>query len=188
MRDAALIVQFEWVRLLRFSAQKNNEKCTFLAPQIAAENFNRIHEAFEILRCVGCPASYADTPPVSGCKMRPRPSLYLIRLCVPAARRQASCSALADRKAPPPWHQRRPPTCVRRADGFRLAAPSAACSSPQKKQIYDTYGWEGLNAGMELGPHLRTRDEIRAEFERKEREKARAPSARLRSLLRTWLW
>lgn len=44
-------------------------------------------------------------------------------------------------------------------------------SSPQKKQIYDTYGWEGLNAGMELGPHLRTRDEIRAEFERKEREK-----------------
>lgn len=39
-------------------------------------------------------------------------------------------------------------------------------SDEQKRQIYDIYGMEGLNSGMELGPKLKTRDEVMKEFER----------------------
>ena len=31
--------------------------------------------------------------------------------------------------------------------------------------MYDLYGHEGLRAGLQLGPRLRSREEIRAEFE-----------------------
>lgn len=30
--------------------------------------------------------------------------------------------------------------------------------------MYDLYGHEGLRAGLQLGPRLRSREEIRAEF------------------------
>lgn len=39
-------------------------------------------------------------------------------------------------------------------------------SDPRKRQIYDLYGLEGLSSGLELGPKLKSRDEIRKEFER----------------------
>ncbi|XP_024367053.1 chaperone protein dnaJ 13 [Physcomitrium patens] len=39
-------------------------------------------------------------------------------------------------------------------------------SDERKRQIYDLYGMEGLTSGLELGPKLKTREEVRAEFER----------------------
>ncbi|BBN15877.1 DnaJ homolog subfamily C member 11 [Marchantia polymorpha subsp. ruderalis] len=39
-------------------------------------------------------------------------------------------------------------------------------SDERKRQIYDLYGMEGLTSGLELGPKLKTRDEVRQEFER----------------------
>ena len=39
-------------------------------------------------------------------------------------------------------------------------------SDERKRQIYDLYGMEGLTSGLELGPKLKSREEVRAEFER----------------------
>lgn len=39
-------------------------------------------------------------------------------------------------------------------------------SDERKRQVYDLYGMEGLTSGLELGPKLKTRDEVRQEFER----------------------
>jgi hypothetical protein len=39
-------------------------------------------------------------------------------------------------------------------------------SDERKRQIYDLYGMEGLSSGLELGPKLKSREEVRAEFER----------------------
>lgn len=51
-------------------------------------------------------------------------------------------------------------------------------SDPNKRQIYDIYGMEGLTSGLELGPTLDKAQEIKAELERlkkmKEREKMAA--------------
>lgn len=38
-------------------------------------------------------------------------------------------------------------------------------SDPQKRDIYDVYGREGLQAGLEVGERLKTRDELRKEWE-----------------------
>ncbi len=46
--------------------------------------------------------------------------------------------------------------------------------------MYDLYGHEGLRAGLEVGPRLKTREEIRAEFESlKAARDARAAEARV---------
>jgi DnaJ family protein C protein 11 len=39
-------------------------------------------------------------------------------------------------------------------------------SDERKRQIYDLYGMEGLTSGLELGPKLKSREEVKAEFER----------------------
>eukprot|EP00854_Cymbomonas_tetramitiformis_P014562 gene14562-17210_t len=39
-------------------------------------------------------------------------------------------------------------------------------SNPEQKAIYDIYGMEGLNAGMEITSRLKTPEEIRREHER----------------------
>ncbi|CAM6104551.1 unnamed protein product [Calypogeia fissa] len=39
-------------------------------------------------------------------------------------------------------------------------------SDERKRQVYDLYGMEGLTSGLELGPKLKTREEVRQEFER----------------------
>eukprot|EP00249_Psilotum_nudum_P019610 c27340_g2_i2 orf=73-1476(+) len=39
-------------------------------------------------------------------------------------------------------------------------------SDEQKRQVYDVYGMEGLNSGLELGPKLKTREEVQREFDR----------------------
>jgi DnaJ-class molecular chaperone len=36
---------------------------------------------------------------------------------------------------------------------------------PERRQVYDIYGKEGLEAGLEVGPHLRTRDELRRQWQ-----------------------
>ena len=38
-------------------------------------------------------------------------------------------------------------------------------SDVQKRQIYDLYGIQGLTLGLELGPKLQSREEVRAQFE-----------------------
>ncbi len=46
--------------------------------------------------------------------------------------------------------------------------------------MYDLYGHEGLRAGLQVGPRLKTREEIRAEFEAlKASRDARAAEARV---------
>ncbi|KAG4991457.1 hypothetical protein JHK87_024914 [Glycine soja] len=44
-------------------------------------------------------------------------------------------------------------------------------SNPNKRQIYDIYGMEGLTSGLELGPKLNGAKEINAELERLKRMK-----------------
>lgn len=39
-------------------------------------------------------------------------------------------------------------------------------SDERKRQIYDLYGMEGLTSGLELGPKLKSREEVKAEFQR----------------------
>ena len=46
-------------------------------------------------------------------------------------------------------------------------------SNPERRQIYDIYGEEGLRSGLEVGPKLRTTDDLRREFERFKAERVR---------------
>lgn len=44
-------------------------------------------------------------------------------------------------------------------------------SDEHKRQIYDIYGMEGLNSGLELGPKLNRPEEIKEELERLRRRR-----------------
>ena len=48
----------------------------------------------------------------------------------------------------------------------RIRAAFDILIDPQRRQVYDIYGMEGLSSGLELGPRLKTREEIREEYER----------------------
>lgn len=39
-------------------------------------------------------------------------------------------------------------------------------SDPQKRQVYDIYGKQGLVAGLAVGTKLKTTEELRAEWEK----------------------
>ena len=54
------------------------------------------------------------------------------------------------------------------------AFPCLPNSSPNQRAVYDVYGTDGLRAGLELGPALRTQEELRAELQ------ARAAAAKAR--------
>ncbi|MED6157045.1 Chaperone protein dnaJ 13 [Stylosanthes scabra] len=60
----------------------------------------------------------------------------------------------------------------------RICEAYEILSDPSKRQIYDIYGMEGVNSGLELGATLNRAEEIKAELERlkkmKEREKMAA--------------
>ena len=43
----------------------------------------------------------------------------------------------------------------------------------QKRQVYDIYGLEGLTSGLQVGSHLRSREELRQEWERFKAQQAR---------------
>lgn len=48
----------------------------------------------------------------------------------------------------------------------RICEAYEILTDEHKRQIYDIYGMEGLTSGLELGPKLKTPEEIREEFER----------------------
>ncbi|GFH21140.1 J domain-containing protein, partial [Haematococcus lacustris] len=60
----------------------------------------------------------------------------------------------------------------------RIQEAYEVLSNPHKRQIYDVYGRKGLAAGLEVGDALRSREELRREWEefrgREAREKAEA--------------
>ena len=39
-------------------------------------------------------------------------------------------------------------------------------SNPEKRDIYDIYGKAGLEAGLEVGERVKTKDELRKEWEK----------------------
>ncbi|OVA13412.1 DnaJ domain [Macleaya cordata] len=53
----------------------------------------------------------------------------------------------------------------------RICEAYEILTDEHKRQIYDIYGMEGLNSGLELGPKLNKADEIKEEFERLRRRK-----------------
>jgi len=63
----------------------------------------------------------------------------------------------------------------------RITKAYEVLSDPTQRAIYDLYGEEGIQSKMQLGPVLTTPSEIKAEFERVQREK---DEARLRAQLR----
>ncbi len=50
-------------------------------------------------------------------------------------------------------------------------------SDPQKRDIYDVYGREGLRAGLEVGERVKTHEELRRDWERFQKEKVGAAPA-----------
>lgn len=43
---------------------------------------------------------------------------------------------------------------------------SQVLSNEERRNIYDIYGRQGLESGLEVGEHLRGHDELKREFER----------------------
>ena len=46
---------------------------------------------------------------------------------------------------------------------------------PERRQVYDIYGQEGLEAGLEVGSHLRTRDELRRQWQQFQQQQVGGP-------------
>lgn len=108
-------------------------------------HFNRVHEAYEVLR--RAPRRAAAAAPRSATRAFENPRKRAARLVS---------------------FQRAEPLAEARHPGRADAAPCAVTptrSNPTKRAVYDLYGHEGLRAGLEVGPRLKTREEIRAEFE-----------------------
>src|ERR1051325_3651931 len=51
----------------------------------------------------------------------------------------------------------------------RVCEAYEVLSDPNKRQVYDVYGMEGLKSGLELGPSLDRDEEIKAELDRPKR-------------------
>lgn len=83
----------------------------------------------------------------------------------------------------------------------RIRSAFEVLIDPQQRQVYDIYGTEGLTSGLELGPKLKTKQEIREEYERAaSRRKELQRQARTQpggtimmsvtasNFLKTWSW
>lgn len=53
----------------------------------------------------------------------------------------------------------------------RICEAYEILSDENKRQVYDIYGMEGLNSGLELGPKLTKPEEIKEQLERLRRRK-----------------
>jgi DnaJ family protein C protein 11 len=53
----------------------------------------------------------------------------------------------------------------------RICQAYEILSDEYKRQIYDIYGMEGINSGLELGPKLDKVEELKAELERLRKRK-----------------
>lgn len=62
----------------------------------------------------------------------------------------------------------------------RICEAYEILSDETKRQIYDIYGMEGLNSGLELGVKLNKAEEIKEEFERLQRMKEQEKMAHIR--------
>lgn len=62
------------------------------------------------------------------------------------------------------------------ASGKSSACLAQVLIDPERRQVYDIYGKEGLEAGLEVGPHLRTRDELRRQWQQFQQQQVGWPA------------
>ena len=113
--------------------------------QVANAQFSRLNGAYEVLRRV--PLGLQILPHATAT----RPSFPVL----------------------PPTATRHALSRTPRLQSHPRSVP-AETSSPNQRAIYDVYGSDGLRAGLDLGPALRTPEDLRAELQ------ARAAAAKAR--------
>ena len=80
--------------------------------------------------------------------------------------------------SPTRHHQEQQPTAFDRCLGTALQV----LSNPERRQVYDIYGKEGLVAGLQVGPSQRSTDDLRQDWERFKAQQVECASLSARSI------